>query len=65
MQKKVEKNISKVLIGFTVERWVAKLLARRHAKAALWVESRHLSKIQNGRHKQGSGQHMYSSPPKK
>jgi hypothetical protein len=35
-------------------RWVAKLVARLLAPAALWVESRHLSKIRNGRHKQRS-----------
>jgi hypothetical protein len=40
------------------ERWVAKLVARLLASAALWFESRHLSKIQNAneRHKQKSGQ---------
>jgi hypothetical protein len=39
-------------------RWVAKLvLAHPLATAALWFESRHLSKIQNGRHKQTRGQH--------
>jgi hypothetical protein len=38
-------------------RWVAKLVARLLAKAALWVRiSSHLSKIQNGRHKPRSGQ---------
>jgi hypothetical protein len=41
-----------LLIG----RWVAKLLARLLA-TALWVGIRHSSKIQNGRHKQGSVRH--------
>jgi hypothetical protein len=39
-------------------RWVARLVAHRLATAAVWLrnfESRHLSKIQNGRHKQRSG----------
>jgi hypothetical protein len=38
---------------------MAKLVARLLASAALWVrmiDSLHLSKIQNGRHKQRSGQ---------
>jgi hypothetical protein len=40
-----------------VWKWVAKLVAHLLATAALWFESGHLSKIQNGRHKQRSGQH--------
>ncbi len=36
---------------------MTKLVARLLAKAALWFESRHLSKILNGRHKQRSDQH--------
>ncbi len=33
------------------------MVGRLLATAALWVESRHLSQIQNGRNKQRSGQH--------
>jgi hypothetical protein len=34
-----------------------KLVVRLLAAADLWVPSRHRSKLQNGRHKQGSSQH--------
>jgi hypothetical protein len=37
--------------------WVAKFVARLLATAALWVRTRHLSKIKNRRPKQKSGQH--------
>ncbi len=42
-----------------LERWMAKLVAHLLATAALCMgfESRHLSKVQNGRHEQRSGQH--------
>ncbi len=43
-------------------RWVAKLVARLLATAALWVpQSRHLSKMQKGRHKQRSDQNTVHS----
>ncbi len=43
-----------------LEGWVAKWVAHPClvlATAALWFESRHLPKMQNGQHKQRSGQH--------
>ena len=55
MQKKVQKSFQKCLydshLGDQVDKLVARLLATPR------FESRHLLKIQNGRHKQRSGQH--------
>ncbi len=43
--------------------WVAKLVARLLATAALWVRIQ-ISKIQNGRHKQRGGQHTLARQKK-
>ncbi len=40
---------------------MAKLVSGLLATAALWVQIRNFSKIQNGRHKQRSGQHTLAS----
>ncbi len=40
-----------------LERWVANLLERLLLRQLSGFESRHLSKIQNGRHKQRRGQY--------
>jgi hypothetical protein len=40
-----------------IGRWVAKLVARLLATAALWVRIQTSLKIQNGRHKHRSGEH--------
>jgi hypothetical protein len=40
-----------------LERWVATLVARLLAMQLSGFETRHLSKIHNGRHKQRSGRH--------
>jgi hypothetical protein len=46
-------------MGGTVRigRWMVKLIARLLATAVMGFESKHLSKIQNGRRKQRNGQH--------
>jgi hypothetical protein len=47
-----------------VGRWVAKLQALLLDMAALWFESRHLSTVQNGRHKQRNGRHTLARQKK-
>ncbi len=47
-------------------RWVAKLVARLLAAAALWdrIQTYLKNNVQNGRHKQRSGQHRLARPNK-
>ncbi len=45
-------------------RWVAKLIARLLTWQLSWFESRHLSKVRNGGHKQRSGQHTLARQKK-